>query len=71
MKPAIRVVQRVALRPALQDEPLIGRVVLAEISGRWWLHRVSDEQADRVHIVADNGMVNGWTPRSAVFGVLT
>jgi hypothetical protein len=35
------------------------------------LHRVSQERADEVHIVADSGMVNGWTPRAAVFGVVS
>ena len=70
MTPAVRVVQRVVLRPVQPDEPLVGRVTLAEVGGRFWLHRVSDERDGQVHVVADNGMVNGWTPRSAVFGIL-
>jgi hypothetical protein len=70
MSPSIRPVQRVALRPVRPDESLLGRISLAEVDGRFWLHRVSDEQGGRVHVVADNGMVNGWTPRTAVFGLL-
>jgi hypothetical protein len=31
---------------------------------------VTAESAEGVLIGADNGMVNGWTPRAAVFGVL-
>lgn len=70
MTPSIKVVQRVQLRPPRPQESLTGRVVLAQVGGRFWLHRVSNERADEVHVVADNGMVNGWTPRTAVFGVL-
>jgi hypothetical protein len=70
MAPAIRPVQRVTLRPVQPEEPLGGTISLAEVSGRFWLHRVSDERDGQVHVVADNGMVNGWTPRSAVFGLL-
>jgi hypothetical protein len=70
MTPAIKVVQRVALRPVGPDELLIGNIVLAKVDGRFWLHRVSEERDDAVHIVADNGMVNGWAPRSDVSGVV-
>ena len=70
MRPAVRAVQRVRLRPVRADERLIGQVVLAEVDGRFWLHRATAEEAGRVHVAADNGMVNGWTPRSSVFGVL-
>ena len=44
--------------------------VLAKVGGRIWLHRVTAEDAARVHIAGDNGMVNGWTSRGLVFGVL-
>lgn len=70
MRPTIRLVQRVDLRPLRPGEPLAGRVALAKVGGRFWLHRVSDERGGEVHVVADNGMVNGWTSRTAVFGVL-
>ena len=70
MTPAIRVVQRVRLRPARNGEALSGLVVLAKVGERLWLHRATDETPDRVHIEADNGMVNGWTPRTQVYGVL-
>jgi hypothetical protein len=51
-------------------EALEGHVVLAQVDGRYWLHRATTEEAGRVHIAGDNGMVNGWTPRALVFGVL-
>jgi hypothetical protein len=70
MSPSIKTVQRVKLRPVRPGEPLIGRVALADVRGRWWLHRVSAETGADVHIVSDSGMVNGWTPRTAVFGVV-
>ena len=70
MTPAIKAVQRVRLRPVEQNEPLGGLVVLSQVRGRYWLHRVTAEDAGRVHIAADNGMVNGWTPRTFVFGVV-
>ncbi len=70
MTPSLKVVQRVSLRPIRRGELLVGQISLAEVGGRFWLHRVSDERGAEVHIKGDNGTVNGWTPRAAVFGVL-
>lgn len=70
MRPAIAPVQRVQLIPPTRGQSLSGRVVLARVGGRLWLHRALDERADEVLIGADNGMVNGWTPRDEVFGLL-
>ena len=70
MTPEIKAVQRVRLRPPLQGEPFTGQVVLARVGDRYWLHRVTRERPGEAHIAGDNGMVNGWTPRASVFGVL-
>ena len=70
MRPAVRVVQRVRLRPPEVARSLLGHVVLVRVADRWWLHRVTAEEDARVLIVGDNGMVNRWTPRSEVAGVL-
>ena len=70
MRPTVAAVQRVELRPVSAGEALAGRVVLVEVGGRLWLHRVTAEDAARVHVAGDNGMVNGWTSRDLVFGVL-
>jgi hypothetical protein len=70
MRPAVGMVQRVELRPTAAREPLTGRVVLVDVGGRLWLHRVTAEEPGRVHVAGDNGMVNGWTSRDLVFGVV-
>jgi hypothetical protein len=70
MRPTVRAVQRVRLRPPGDGEPLLRQVVLARVGDRWWLHRVVAEEAGRALIAGDNGMVNGWAPRSDVAGVL-
>lgn len=70
MRPSIAPVQRVRLRPVGGRDPVAGQVVLARVGNRLWLHRIVDERAGEVLIGADNGMVNGWTPRGEVFGVL-
>ncbi|SNS77488.1 hypothetical protein SAMN04488107_3735 [Geodermatophilus saharensis] len=70
MRPAVGAVQRVRLRPPAPGEGLLRQVVLARVGGRWWLHRVVDEADGRVLIAGDNGMVNGWTDRADVAGVL-
>ena len=49
---------------------LASRRVMARVGGRFWLHRVTEERPGHAHIAADNGMVNGWTAREAVYGVL-
>src|SRR5512139_851983 len=70
MTPEIKAVQRVRLRPPHEGEPLTGQVVLARVGGRFWLHRVTRERPGEAHIAGNNGMVNGWTQRASVFGVL-
>ena len=70
MRPAIKGVQRVRLRPVHEEETLAGLVVLSQVGARFWLHRVTQERPGEAHIAADNGMVNGWTPRTSVFGVV-
>ena len=70
MRPAVKAVQRVWLRPVRQGETLAGRVVLSKVGARYWIHRVRQERPGEAQIVADSGMVNGWTPRALVFGVV-
>ena len=70
MSPAIKAVQRVWLRPVYESEKLAGRVVLSKVGTRYWLHRVTQERPGEAQIAADTGMVNGWTPRGLVFGVV-
>jgi hypothetical protein len=70
MTPAIKAVQRVRLRPVQPDEPLRDLVVLSKVGGRYWLHRVTRERPREAQIAADNGMINGWTPRTQVYGVV-
>jgi len=70
MNPAIKAVQRVWLRPVNEGEMLAGKVVLSRVGARYWLHRVTQERPGEAQIAADSGMVNGWTPRPFVFGVV-
>ena len=70
MRPALRAAQRVWLRPVDEGESLVGRVVLSRVGARYWLHRVTEERPGQAHIAADTGMVNGWTSRGLVFGVV-
>lgn len=70
MRPSIAPVQTVRLRPVTSGQPLTGQVALARVGPRLWLHRILDERPAEVLVGADNGMVNGWTPREAVFGIL-
>ena len=70
MSPAVKAVQRVRLRPVREGERLAGRVVLSRVGARYWLHRVMQERPGEALIAADTGMVNGWTPRALVFGVV-
>ena len=70
MSPAIKAVQRVWLRPVHEGEALVGKVVLSKVGERYWLHRVTQERLGQAQIAADTGMVNGWTPRAFVMGVV-
>jgi len=48
MRPTVRAVQRVHLRPVRATETLLDEVVLVRVDGRWWLHRVVEERSSRV-----------------------
>lgn len=46
-------------------------VVLCKVGGAQYLHLVTALRGDEVQISNNRGRVNGWTPRSKVYGILT
>lgn len=54
------------------SEPLRKRdIVLCKVRGAQYLHLVTAVRADQVQISNNRGHVNGWTPLSNVYGILT
>ena len=52
----------------LTCEPTVGDVVLCKVHGSQFLHVVRAVQANRVQIGNAKGHINGWTPRTQVYG---
>jgi hypothetical protein len=48
----------------------VGDVVLCRVRGQTYLHLIKAIQGDRFQIGNNHGHVNGWTPRSRIFGRL-
>jgi len=46
-----------------------GDIVLVRVGRNTYLHLVSALQPDRVQISNNHGRVNGWTPRSNIYGI--
>ena len=68
MTPRIKNKQEITISPISSFD--VGDVVLAKVSGRYYIHLVSAVDGDRVQISNNHGHVNGWTHRTKVFGIV-
>jgi len=69
MAPLIRSGEMVELEPVGEGTELsCGDVVLCQVEGNVYLHRISALEDGRVEIADNRGHVNGWTGRDNVFG---
>lgn len=63
--------QRVTVDP-LDEEPSVGEVVLCRVHGRCFLHLIKATQGHgsaRRYLIGNNrGGINGWVPRTAIYG---
>ena len=73
MAPAIRSLDKVRLSPASKMSFAVGDVVLAEVDGHHYLHRIVQLDRDRRRALlrGDEGVVNGWAEFTAIAGVCT
>lgn len=59
------------VRPLQDGESLAkGDIVLCRVRGAQYLHLVSAIKGHEVQISNNRGRVNGWTPRTSVYGKL-
>lgn len=66
MNPRIKSKQTIVLIPV--DRVEVGDVVLAKVTGNYYIHLVTAIDGDRIQISNNHGHVNGWTHRTKVFG---
>jgi len=66
MTPRIKSKQEITLIPI--DRVQVGDVVLAKVTGKFFIHLITAIDGDRVQISNNHGHVNGWTYRNKVFG---
>jgi len=72
MTPKVMSKATVTLRPNSDPAGLkAGDIVLVKIKGTVYLHLISATDKQRVQISNNKGRVNGWVPRTSVFGVAT
>lgn len=70
MTPLVMDGSTVTVAPIGEREVKRGDIVLARVGGQLYLHLVSATDKNRVQISNNHGRVNGWTPRSKVYGVM-
>lgn len=70
MSPLITDGQRVTVEPV--NDPLkVDDIVLAKVRSRYYLHKVTALDKNRVQIGNNHGRINGWTIRKKVYGIVT
>lgn len=70
MRPRIESGSLVTVAPVDAATLERGDVVLCSVGGAQYLHLVNAIQGDRVQIANNHGHVNGWTPRTKIYGRL-
>lgn len=68
MTPIIRSGDTVTIEPVDITDISKGDIVFCKVRGRYYLHKVTAIQGDRLQISNNHGHVNGWTKQ--VFGTL-
>lgn len=72
MTPIIKSRTPVTLRPILDPRRLRkGDIVLTTVGGSTFTHLISAVAKGRVQIRNNHGRVNGWTPYTKVYGIVT
>lgn len=70
MQPKVRSGAEVDLVPVADPAALkVGDIVLVRVAGNDYLHLISAADADRVQIANNRGRINGWVPRTKVYGI--
>lgn len=70
MLPRIRSGDTCTIRPLGDHVLSTGDIVLCQVGGRQYLHKVSALRPGQVQISNNRGRVNGWTNLSHVYGLL-
>lgn len=71
MTPVIRSKDLVRLEAVDTSTLALDDVVLARVKGRYFLHKITAIDGDRIQISNNHGHVNGWTYRDKVFAIAT
>lgn len=71
MMPRIRSKDLVRLEAVDRDKLALDDIVLAKVKGRYWLHKITAIDGDRIQISNNHGHVNGWTNRTKVYALVT
>lgn len=71
MTPRVRSGATCELEPVSDPDSLRrGDIVLVKVKGTIYLHLITAVEKDRVQIGNNHGRINGWTPKSNVYGRL-
>jgi hypothetical protein len=63
--------QLVTVEPAANRELRVGDIVLCKVNGVHYLHLIKAVSGARFQIGNNCGLVNGWTSRQNIFGIVT
>jgi signal peptidase I len=69
MTPLIKSGQEVTVFPLRDSVLCLGDIVLCKVEGRYYLHKITAIDGDRVQIGNNHGYINGWTSRNKIYGI--
>ena len=72
MSPKVKSGAKVYLQPIADPAALTkDDIVLVKVAGKVYLHLVSASDNNRVQISNNRGHINGWVPRTSIYGIAT
>lgn len=68
MTPIIKSRQPVDIHPITDSDFQVGNVVFCKVHGKFFMHKITSLDGNRVQIGNNHGHINGWTTRDRVYG---
>lgn len=71
MLPLIKSNQPVRLEPIGDTDLKVNDIVFCKVNGRFFTHKILKKKGNLYQIGNNRGFVNGWIPKTKIFGIVT